>query len=133
MANRLPVIGQLRPRILGQGIIDLHEISRRVSKNTTFNPSEIFSVLELFTAEANAAIQSGEIVKIDGLVNIKASMKVGGEVDMVLRADRSAVADLNDLTLWNAAKVVNHENLAKTSDELVEQWNEAHPDDPVVD
>ncbi len=133
MAYRLPVVNQLRPRILGQGIIDLHEISRRVSKNTTFNPAEIFSVLEQFTDEANTAIQAGEIVKIDGLVKIKASMKVGGEVDMTLSGDRSAIAGLNDLTLWTAARVANHDNLTRTSDELVLLWNEEHPDDTVVD
>jgi hypothetical protein len=60
-------------------------------------------------------------------------MKVGGEVDMTLSGDCSAIAGLNDATLWPAAKVTNHDNLNSTSDELVLQWNEAHPDDPVVE
>ena len=133
MANRLPVVNRLRPRISNQGIVDLEAISRRVSKNTTFNPAEILSVLKQFTDEANAAIQAGEIVKIDGLVNIAPNMKVGGEVGMSLRGDRKAIAGLNDPTLWTAAKVANHDNLGRTSEELVLLWNEEHPEDTVVD
>jgi hypothetical protein len=133
MANKLPVIGRLRPKIISRGIVDIEEISRRVSKNTTFNPAEILSVLKQFTDEANAAIQAGEIVKIDGLVKITANMKVGGLVDMALRPDRSAIADLNDPTLWTADKVYNHDNLTKSTEELVMQWNEEHADDPVID
>lgn len=41
MANRLTVINQLRPKIISQRIVDLKLISRRVSKNTTFNAEEI--------------------------------------------------------------------------------------------
>jgi hypothetical protein len=133
MANRLPVINQLRPRILSKGGVNLQEISKRVSKNTTFNPSEILSVLQLFTEEVISAVQAGETVKIDGLVLFKANMKVGGEVGMTIRGDRAALAGLNNPVLWTAAKVANHTNLSKTSDDLVAQWNEEHPDDTVID
>ena len=68
MANRLTVINQLRPKIISQRIVDLKLISRRVSKNTTFNAEEIHGILRLFTQEANAAMQTGETVKIDDLV-----------------------------------------------------------------
>ncbi len=58
-------------------------------------------------------------------------MKVGGKVKMGIRADRGAVANLNNPTLWTAAKVSNHANMTKTIEELLTDWNEAHPDDPV--
>ena len=132
MAHRLPVINALRPKITSRGAIDLETISRRVSKNTTFNPAEILGVLKQFADEAIAALKDGETVKIDDLVNIAPNMKVGGVVDLALRGDRSAIAELNNPTLWTADKVYNHENLGKTSDELVLQWNEEHPEDPVV-
>jgi hypothetical protein len=52
---------------------------------------------------------------------------------MTLRSDRSAIATLNDPTLWTADKVTNHDNLSKSTEELVMQWNEENPDDQVVD
>jgi len=133
MANRMPVVNRLRPRIVGQGAIDLEEISRRVSKNTTFNLDEIYSVLRQFAREALAALKSGETIKVDGLVNLGPNMKVGGAVDMRMRPHRSAIAELNDPTLWTADRVANHENLTKTMDELVMQWDQEHPGDTVVD
>jgi hypothetical protein len=60
------------------------------------------------------------------------NMKVGGEVDIALRSDRSAIAGLNNPQLWTADKVSNYANLSKDPGELVSLWNTKHPDDPVV-
>jgi hypothetical protein len=44
----------------------------------------------------------------------------GGKVGIVLLAR-------------TAGKIANHVNLTKSADELIAQWNEDHPDDPVED
>lgn len=131
MANKLAVINQLRPRITSQEIIDLEEMAKRMSKNTTYNPDELYGMLRLFTKEINNALQCGETVKIDGLLSVTPNMKVGGEVDLSIRGDRGAVANLNNPQFWTAGKVSNYEHLTKNSDEIVAFWNEKHPDDPV--
>ncbi len=131
MATKMGVINQLRPRIISQEIIGLEKIAQRISKNTTYNAEELYGMLRLFTKEANAALQAGETVKIDGLVSITPNMKVGGDVDLGLRADRGVVANLNNPLLWTADKVSNHENLTKDTKGLIALWNEKHPDDLV--
>lgn len=131
MAQKLTVLNELRPRITSQDNVDLEGMASRVAKNTTYNPEEIFSILRLFTNEANSALQAGETVKIDGLVSLTPNMKVGGEVDLVLRGDRGAIAGLNNPLLWTADKVANHANLSKTTEELIALWNSTHPTDPV--
>lgn len=133
MAKRIVVINQLRPKIISQGVVDLAEMAERMAKNTTYNPQEIYGMLLLNVREILAALQAGETVKIDGLLSLLPNMKVGGEVDMSARGNREAVAGLNNPRLWTAAKVNNHANLTKNSDELVAEWDEAHPDDPVTD
>jgi hypothetical protein len=133
MAKKLAVIGQLRPRISKQGIVDLEKAAGRVSKNTTYNPDEIYSILRLYTREVNNALQAGETVRIDGLVSLAPNMKVGGEVDLSLRGDRGAIAGLNNPQLWTADKVINHANLTKSTEELFDLWNAEHPDDQVED
>ncbi len=130
MANKLSVISQLRPRIKSQKVQDLETIAGRMAKNTTYNSEEIFSIFRLGVKEILAALQDGDAVKIDGLVVLTANMRVGGEVDLVVRGDRGAVASLNDSTLWTASKVINHANMNKSSEELLELWNAKHPDDP---
>jgi|SaaInl8_200m_RNA_FD_contig_71_264844_length_892_multi_6_in_0_out_0_1 hypothetical protein len=131
MANKLTAINQLRAKIISQGVVDLETIAGRVSKNTTFNDDEIYSMARLLVREVNTALQAGETVKINSLVNISPSMKVGGKVGFGLRADRDAQAQLNNPTLWGAGKVSNYANMRKTSAELVELWNQEHPDDLV--
>jgi len=133
MANRLAAINQLRPKIVSQGMVDLEDMAQRIAKNTTFNAEEIYSILRLYVQEAHASLQAGETIKMDGLLSLVANMKVGGEVSLQMRRDRGAVAGLNNPQLWTADKVANHANLSKTPDELVADWNTAHPSDPVED
>jgi len=87
----------------------------------------------MYTSEIIAALQTGETVKIDGLLLLTPNMKVGGGVDLGLRGDRGAIAALNNPTLWTADKVSNHANLSKDTDALVAQWNKEHPNDVVTD
>jgi HU domain fused to wHTH, Ig, or Glycine-rich motif len=133
MAKKLAAVNQLRPKIVSQNLVDLDEMARRTSKNTTYNPQEVSSILRLFVDGCIAALQAGETVKIDGLVTMSPNMKVGGEVDIALRGDRAAIAGLNNPQLWTADRVSNHANLTKDSGELVSLWNTRHPDDPVVE
>ena len=68
MAKKLAALNQLRPKIVSQNLVDLEEMARRISKNTTYNPQEISSILQLFVKDCIAALQAGETIKIDGLV-----------------------------------------------------------------
>ena len=131
MAKKLSVINQLRPRITSQELVDLKTMAGRMAKNITYNAEEIYSILQLYVNDSIAALQAGQTVKIDGLVSMSPNMRVGGEVDIALRSDRAAIAGLNNPTLWTAAKVANHANLSKSSDELVALWNAEHPEDIV--
>jgi hypothetical protein len=131
MAKKISVINQLRPRIISQGTADLETMSGRISKNTTYNTQEIYSILRLYAEESNAALQAGETVKVDGLISLTPNMKVGGAVNIGSRSDRGAIAHLNNPRLWTASKVANHANMSKSSAQLIQDWNAAHPDDPV--
>jgi len=133
MTKKLVAVNQIRPKIVSQNVVGLEEMSGRISTNTTYHTEEMYSILRMFTAGCIAALQNGETVKIDGLLSITPNMKVGGEVDLAIRGDRSAIAGLNNPTLWTADKVSNHANLSKDTDALVAQWNTDHPDDQVTD
>lgn len=134
MAKRISVINKLRPKVQSQGLVDLGALAARMARqSTTFDEDEMFGIFRKMMREIKAALQNGETVKLDGLVNVKPTMKVGGQVNLGLRADRSAIAHLNDPKLWTADKVLNHGNMNKTTDELIALWNEEHPDDPVED
>jgi hypothetical protein len=133
MAKKMAVLSELRSRILSQAMTDLEIIAKRMSKNTTYNQREIYGMLLLAADEIRTALKAGETVKIDGLVNLTPSMKVGGEVDLVARTDRGFVAELNNPQLWTVDKISNPANLYKSTEELIALWNLMHPNDPVTD
>ena len=133
MTKKLAMLNRLRPRIISQGVVDLEQLAERVTRNTTFNSDEFYGMLRLAMKESVKALQAGETVKLDGLVNIRPYLKVGGRVGVVLQGDRRLLAELNNPQLWTASKVSKHEFLRKGIAELVEIWNAAHPDDPVED
>lgn len=132
MAKKISVINALRPKIQSQGVVDLEELARRIAKHsTTFDEFEMFGIFRKAVSEIIDALQNGESVKLDNLLLITTDMKVGGEVNLSLRGDRSAISDLQNPAFWTADKVINHQNLHKTVDELVAEWNELHPTDLV--
>ena len=132
MARLISIINLLRPKIKSQGIVSLDMLAARMARqSTTFDEAEMVGIFRKMTREIIVALQNGETVKLDGVINIQPQMKVGGQVGLSLRADRSAIAGLNDPQLWPASKVTNHVHMRKTTDELVVLWNEEHPDDLV--
>ena len=133
MAKKLAVLAKTGPRIKSQGTVDLETMAGRMSKNTTYNAEEIYSILRLYVREAKDALQDAETVKMDDFLTVSLSMKVGGKVKMGVRPDRGATADLNNPKLWTAAKVTNYANMSKTTEELLADWDAAHPSDPVED
>lgn len=134
MVKRITAINELRPRIKSQGVADLDTLAGRIArKSTTFDEDEMFGSFRKLMKEIMLALQEGETVKLDGVLNIVPSMKVGGEVILVLRANASAIATLNDETLWTTDKILNYANINKSNEALITAWNEANPDDPVED
>ncbi len=132
MAKRITIINQLRPKIISQDLIGFEKMAERIAKNTTYNAEEVYSILRLYVEESIAALERGETVKMDRFLSVLPNMQVGGEVDVMTRRNRALIARLNNPRLWTADKVSNHANLTKSPEELVELWDESHPDDPVT-
>ena len=63
MAKKLTVLNQLRPKITSQKLVDLETIVGRMSKNTTYNTEEMYSMLRLYVKEANAALAAAEEIR----------------------------------------------------------------------
>lgn len=132
MVKRITAINLLRPRIKSQGMTDLEILAGRLARqSTTFDEDEMWGIFRKLIKEIMFSLENGETVKLDDLIYISPNMKVGGEVGLSIRVDRSATASLNDPALWTGDKVKNHANMSKSSDELVSMWNEENPDDLV--
>lgn len=75
-------------------------------------------------------VRSGRSVKIEGLGTWTPNILLDGTLDIQYRADTALTNGLNVPGTFTG-KILNRENIGKTSDELVTPWNRDNPNDPV--
>jgi hypothetical protein len=75
--------------------------------------------------------RAGRAVKANGLGTFSPSIDLEGNLSISFRPDPAFANGLNVPGIFTG-KVINRENIGKTSEELVTKWNEAYPEDPVV-
>jgi nucleoid DNA-binding protein len=129
MAAKITAIRKSRAEIKYGRTMQTPELVRYMADRTSLNNSEIrYVVLELHEALLGAHRQ-GRAVKIEGLGTFTPTLR-GGKLDIVFRAEPALRQELN-LQEQFVATIRNKANLGKSAPELVSDWNEAHPDDPV--
>ena len=133
MATRLKAIAAYRPAIIKQGELNLPALARQVAKNSTFSEGEIYGIFTDVVREMVEGLQGGYRIRIDGLLILAPNMKVGGQVNMQVLADRAVANTLNTPGLWTSNKVRNWEHMHQDSAALVALWNKEHPGDPVTE
>ena len=72
----------------------------------------------------------GAACGLKGVGLITPSMNTKGELSIRILPDPRLLRRINDRSRF-VGSIANAHNLGKTGDELVAQWNELHPDDPV--
>lgn len=72
----------------------------------------------------------GHGVRLDGLGIYSPGVELDGSIIMHHRTDRYLIKELNKEGAFRGT-IVNRENIGKTSVDLLELWNEVHPEDPV--
>jgi hypothetical protein len=73
---------------------------------------------------------SGRAVKVDGLSTFTPTMDLEGNIAISFRADPAFAYGLYVPGIFTGT-ILNRENIGKTSDELVQIWNELNPDDQI--
>lgn len=76
--------------------------------------------------------RTGRSVRLEGIGIFTPSMDLAGAVTVNHRGDRYLAAMLNPPGAFEG-DITNRQNIGKTADELVQLWNEEHPDDQVAD
>lgn len=132
MARKITVIRKYRPEIRRERTRQTRQIVEDIAQRTGLNEGEIrFVVYELRDAILMAH-SHGQAVKIEGLGTFTPSLRMSGNLDILFRPDVDMLRQLNTPARFYA-KILNKANIGKTAAELVAQWNEEHPDDPVQD
>ena len=130
MAIRIKAIGAYRPRLEQGNTVQKPELLRAASRATGI----VEGTLDLGIKELRDQIvefcRAGRAVKVEGLGTWTPNIGLDGSLDIQYRADTALVNGLNVPGVFSGT-IINRENIGKTGDELVEMWNNEHPEDPV--
>ena len=132
MAHRIKVISLTRPRIEQGNTVQKPELIRRVSRATGLVEATLDYGIKELRDQIIEITRSGRAVKIEGLGTWTANIGLDGSLDLQYRADTALVNGLNVPGTFTGT-IRNRENIGKTGDELVAQWNADNPTDLVIE
>ena len=131
MASRIKAIGAYRPRIEQGNTVQRPELIRALSRATGLVEGSVDQVIKELRDQIIEFNRAGRAVKVDGLGTYAPNISLDGTLDLQYRADTAFGNGLNIPGIFTGT-ILNREYVGKTSEELVQKWNEEHPDDPVV-
>lgn len=130
MARKITVISKYRPEIKREPTRQMRHVIEDIARGTGLTEGEIRFVLYELRDTILEAHGHGQAVKLEGLGIFTPTIRVDGRLDVLFRPEVELLNRLNDPSHFHA-KILNKKNIGKSADELVAQWNQEHPEDPV--
>ena len=131
MASKIKAIGALRPRVELGETVQKDELVRYIARVTNLSEGQIDLVIKEIRDAIIFFNLSGRGIKIDGLGTFAPKMDLNGRLSTQYTADIRIKKEINSPGAF-LGKIANRDNIGKTGDDLVAQWNLANPGDPVT-
>jgi hypothetical protein len=120
----------MRPKVTAGLTAKTREVVKYINERTGLNRGVIKHVLNELSDTVLHFNLMGRAVKFEELGTYYPAIAIDGTYESKHRLDSFIKSQLN-VEHEFTGEVENRENIGKTPDELVELWNEAHPDDLV--
>ncbi|MBN1310590.1 MAG: hypothetical protein JXB30_04155 [Anaerolineae bacterium] len=132
MASRIAAIKATRPQIDLVTTLSTPQLSEYIAGRTSLNAGEVSMVAcELCDALA-MFLGMGQPVHLEEVGTFTPDVRLDGTFFVHFRPSVELKHRLNTPGAFSG-RLRNRENIGKSSDDLVSQWNREHPDDPVED
>lgn len=131
MASKIKAIGTYRPRI-GLGVtVQKPELFRSVSRASNLTEGMVDLVVKELRDNIIEICRSGRAVKVEELGTFSPSVDLVGNLTISFRADPVFTNSLNIPGIFSGT-IQNSEHIGMSGDDLVQMWNDNHPEDLVV-
>lgn len=131
MAHRIKAINAYRPRIEQGNTVQKPELVRALSRATGLVEGSIDHSMKELRDQLIEYCRAGRAVKVEGLGTWTPTIALDGTLDIQYGPDAAFSYGLNIPGIFSG-RIVNREFIGKTSDELVTEWNDDNPGDPVA-
>ena len=130
MAPIIKAVNAYRPRIEQVHTVQKPELLRAASRATGIVEGTLDQSIKELRDQIIEFCRAGRAVKVEGLGTFAPSIDLDGIFSISFRPDPAFANGLNVPGTFSG-RIINRENIGKTSQELVEIWNEEHPEDPI--
>ena len=131
MAKRIQAVTKYRPRIKQGKAADERRYLELVTQRTTLSTGVVRNVQESEVETIIGLLLEGRPVHT-GVAIYRLSIGLDGEYKVHVRLNKRIAQAANAVGAFRG-EIANAENIGRTSDDMVAQWNVEHPDDPVED
>ncbi len=130
MASQIAAVASLRPRVLRKSTLNLDIIALRLARGGLASRSIVRMVLDDLVEQIAIALREGDAVHLEGLGRFGLDIRMDGRLRPSMRFDPQLRHAVHSLDVFEGT-ITNRENLGLSTAEIVEKWNELHPDNPV--
>lgn len=129
MATKIEAINAYRPRIALGKAADPERFMELITQRTTLSAGVVKNVQESEVETLIGLLLEGRPVHT-GIAIYTPSIDLEGKFEVKVRVDARLLRELNGQGAFRG-DLLNAENVGKSSEELINLWNEEHPDNPV--
>ena len=128
--KRIKAVSLYSPKVIQPRTAGMKDLVTIIAGRSNLNEGTIFNVLKELGAVIPFFFQKGSAVKIESLGTFTPRIALDGSFSISHLPDKSLKATINTEN-WFEGKIKNKEMIGKTTADLVERWNNEHPDDPI--
>ena len=130
MASRIKAIQAYLPRIAFGKFASPKRFMELITQRTTLSPGVVKNVQESEVETLTGLLVEGQIVHT-GTAIYRPVIDLDGKISVSAKVDGRLLRALNSPSAFQG-EIENAERIGQSSDELVQQWNLNHPEDPVA-
>lgn len=130
MAEEIRAIRSYAPRLKLGNMVDIKELVSIIQGRTSFNEGAILNMLtELRDAIIFFAL-AGRPVRLRELGIFAPRIDKNGRLGINFKTDKWLKSEMNVEGKYNG-EIVNKDMIGKSIEEMVQRWNQEHPDDEI--
>jgi hypothetical protein len=130
MAEAITAIRAYTPRVKQGKTVEVEDIAGFIEGRTSFNGGAVINMLWEFRAAITFFALVGQPVRLKGLGVFAPRIDKDGVFSLNYRPDKWLKSELNVAHRFKG-KVVNRDMIEKSTEDMIERWNQEHPDDKV--
>lgn len=131
MAKEVQAVRAYTPRIVHEQLVEMSMLAQAIAARTSFNTGAILNMLYEFKEVLTYYALSGFPVRLEGLGIFSPTVNKDGKFDLNYRTDLSLKSELNKRGAYRGV-LKNRNMIGKSMDDMIERWNQEHPDDLII-